>query len=93
MSNSRRGACWNAEDARAILATEATEGDEKIFLATHSPITGFEISGTHGGEIEAPTEDAVLDALSSLDTKHSFCVVEGEPVSGKSHLVRWLHIK
>src|SRR5687768_14713621 len=93
MNNLPRSSCWNAEDARAILATEATEGDRRIFLATHSPFTDFDISGTRGGDIESPTEVAVLDTLSSPDTKHAFCVVEGEPGSGKSHLIRWLHIK
>jgi hypothetical protein len=85
-----RKACWQAEDARAMLQTEALVSDRSVFLATHSPIQDFEIEGTRGSEVEQPTEGALLDALASPDTHHAFCVVEGEPGSGKSHLIRWL---
>lgn len=93
MSNLPTRACWKAADAKAILATEATEGSNKLFLATHSPITDFEIEGSRAGDVEAATEQGLLDALSAPSTNHAFCVVEGEPGSGKSHLIRWLHIK
>lgn len=93
MSNLPTKACWKADDAKIILATEATEGSNKLFLATHSPITDFEIEGTRASEVEATTEQGLLDALSAPGTTHAFCVVEGEPGSGKSHMIRWLHIK
>lgn len=37
-------------------------------------------------------EQAVLTALSDPDREHAFCVVQGEPGSGKSHLIRWLSV-
>lgn len=85
-------ACWKAEDAKAIFVTEALEGDEAIFLATHTPIIGFDVAGRDAGEIKSMDEGAVLEALANEDRTHAFCVVQGEPGSGKSHLIRWLSI-
>ncbi|PDQ20115.1 hypothetical protein CN311_15980 [Mesorhizobium sanjuanii] len=85
-------ACWNAEDVSRIISNEALEGHEGVFLATHTPIAGFSVSGSHAGEIEEPTEEAVLWTLSDPGRRHAFCVVQGEPGSGKSHLIRWLSV-
>ncbi len=90
MTDLPRTACWRADDARHVLATEALEGSEAAFLATHFPITDFEIEGTRSAEVETCDEEGLYDALSSSDVRHAFCVVEGEPGSGKSHLIRWL---
>jgi hypothetical protein len=86
-------ACWAAEDARIILANEALERNNAVFLATHSPVADFRIGGTKAADIAAPTEQGLLDALSGPSTRHAFCVVEGEPGSGKSHLIRWLAVR
>ncbi len=85
-------ACWRAEDAKAIFVTEALEGDDAIFLATHTPVDGFDVAGRDAGEIKSMDEGAVLDALANENRTHAFCVVQGEPGSGKSHLIRWLSI-
>lgn len=85
-------ACWTAESAKAMFRVEALEGNEAIFLATHSPIQGFSVSGARGDEIKTFNERGVLDALSDRQVQHAFCVVEGEPGSGKSHLIRWLYV-
>lgn len=84
--------CWTAENARAVFRTEALEGNDAVFLATHSPIVGFDIGGRDQGEIYERTEQAILDTLSDTNRKHAFCVVQGEPGSGKSHLIRWLSV-
>ena len=86
-------ACWRAEDARDVLTTEALEGTESFFLATHFPISDFDVAGSHAGDVASHDEQGLLDALSSPDVRHAFCVVEGEPGSGKSHLIRWLRIR
>ncbi|MBY3101167.1 hypothetical protein HFO69_26225 [Rhizobium laguerreae] len=86
-------ACWRAEEVAGIVANEALEHHEAIFLATHSAIKGFDISGSHQGEIRSADESAVLETLSAPTRKHAFCVVQGEPGSGKSHLIRWLALK
>jgi len=85
-------ACWTMESARAMFRVEALEGNEAVFLATHSPIHGFTIGGASGDEIAEPTEQALLEAISRPEIHHAFCVVEGEPGSGKSHLIRWLYV-
>ncbi|PYJ55952.1 MAG: hypothetical protein DME82_05730 [Verrucomicrobia bacterium] len=86
-------ACWSGDDARHVLATEALEGHEAQFMATHLPITGFDIKGSHATEIGEPHEDALLASLIRPNLRHAFCVVEGEAGSGKSHLIRWLRVK
>ena len=85
-------ACWQSEDARAIFVTEALEGDDAIFLATHTPIDGFDVAGRDAGEFRGNDETAVIETLSDPTRRHAFCVVQGEPGSGKSHLIRWLSI-
>src|SRR3546814_2200259 len=60
--------------------------------ATHTPIRDFEVTGSHAGEIDGRDEQAVLLALSDPSRSHAFCVVQGEPGSGKSHLIRWLFV-
>src|SRR3546814_16369412 len=78
-------ACWNSDDVAAVISNEALEGHEGIFLATHTPIRDFEVTGSHAGEIDGRDEQAVLLALSDPSRSHAFCVVQGEPGSGKSH--------
>jgi hypothetical protein len=86
-------ACWEADDARTILANEALERNDPVFLATHSPVEDFKVGGSHASDVPARTEQGLLDALSAPSTHHAFCVVEGEPGSGKSHLIRWLGVR
>lgn len=85
-------ACWRADDARSIFVTEALEGDDAIFLATHTPIEGFDVAGRDAAEFVGRDERAVLETLSDPSRQHAFCVVQGEPGSGKSHLIRWLSV-
>ena len=85
-------ACWTMESARAMFRVEALEGNEAIFLATHSPIHGFHTSGSSADEIGELTENGLLAAISRPEMHHAFCVVDGEPGSGKSHLIRWLYV-
>lgn len=81
--------CWSFEDARAILVTEALAGDDALFLATHTPVHGFEI---RGADTEVHDEEGLLRVLSDPSRKHAFCVIQGEPGSGKSHVIRWLSV-
>ena len=85
-------ACWPANNAQAIFVTEALEGNDAVFLATHTPIEGFDVGGRDAGEFSSNNENAVLASLSDPTRQHAFCVVQGEPGSGKSHLIRWLSI-
>lgn len=87
--------CWTQSAARHVLATEALQGRRSAFLATHVPIEGFELEGSEAALITQITEHGLLEAFAPTSgdepPKHVFCVVEGNPGSGKSHLIRWLH--
>lgn len=87
-----RVVCWEEADAKRILRTLALEGNEAVFRATHSPITGLVIGGTEAHDVLNATESGLLKALSSPERRHAMCVVEGEAGSGKSHLIRWLKV-
>lgn len=84
--------CWSRDQANRIFKTEALEGDDAVFLATHSPIRGFDVIGRGAAEIAQPDEESILHAMAEPDRRHAFCVVLGEPGSGKSHLIRWLSV-
>lgn len=90
--NSPVSACWTRDQAKSVFVTEALEGGDAIFLATHTPIQGFDRGGRDAGEIDGDNEHAILRALADPNRRHAFCVVQGEPGSGKSHLVRWLSV-
>jgi hypothetical protein len=85
-------ACWNSDDAEAVLRIEALGVDDTLFLATHTPIRGFGVAGAKRADLAEPTEAGLLDALSDTRRTHAFCVVQGDPGSGKSHLIRWLAV-
>ncbi|POF32611.1 hypothetical protein [Roseibium marinum] len=84
--------CWDVVDVSSVIRNEALEDHEGVFLATHTPIAGIAVSGSHAGDINGQDEEAVLAALSVPSREHAFCVVQGEPGSGKSHLIRWLSV-
>jgi hypothetical protein len=85
--------CWQQESVKQVLQTEALAGNDAVFMATHFPIEGFEVGGNRAAEIAGSTEQSLFEALSREDVRHAFCVVRGEPGSGKSHLIRWLNIQ
>ena len=84
--------CWNRDEATRIFKTEALEGDDAVFLATHTPLAGFEVAGRDAAEVGSPDEQSLLDRLAAANRRHAFCVIQGEPGSGKSHLIRWLSV-
>src|SRR5688572_738947 len=92
MIETMHGTCWTEERAHAVLRSVALANDEAEFLAVHQPIRDFQVSTTTGRSLEASDEGLLAD-LSNPETRYSFCVVEGEPGAGKSHLIRWLDVK
>src|SRR5687767_8658265 len=87
-----RYTCWDSASAPDILVPLALEGNEALFRATHSPISGLVVTGTEAHDVARPTEQGLLDSLSFPGRRHAMCVVEGEAGSGKSHLIRWLRV-
>jgi hypothetical protein len=88
----KRYTCWDPTEATRILRPLALEGNEAVFRATHSPISGLVVTGTEAHDVAEPTDKGLLEALSSPTRRHAMCVVEGEAGSGKSHLIRWLKV-
>jgi hypothetical protein len=84
--------CWRAEDANRILKTEALETRRAQFMATHRPIVGFDVDGSRKALVSDLSEHGILQAIQNPALRHAFVVVEGEPGSGKSHLIRWLYV-
>jgi hypothetical protein len=93
MSELPSSACWRTEDVAGILRAEALVGGGEVFLATHTSIHGFEVLGERAASIATADEGGLLAALSDPGVTHAFAVVQGEPGSGKSHLIRWLRIR
>ena len=57
--------CWEQHSVDQILQTEALAGNDAVFLATHSPIEGFEVSGSRASEVAEATEECLFEALSA----------------------------
>jgi len=85
--------CWTNENADRVLETEALGGSDAVFLATHSHIEGFRVQGSQATQLNQHTESELLRVLSNGDRRHAFCIVHGEPGSGKSHFIKWLSIQ
>src|SRR5262245_30594701 len=92
MAEGRRGACWSQERADAMLQTLALASRDAEFLAVHQPMRDFQVTSPSGLSFE-PTDEGLLATLCDQANRHAFCVVEGEPGAGKSHLIRWLSVK
>jgi hypothetical protein len=82
-------ACWSDGEIDTFVRTTALEGDKAVFLGVHLPIAGFECVA---GRLPEPTEEALFQALHER-RPHVLALVEGEPGSGKSHLIQWLRYR
>ncbi len=80
-------ACWQEREIGCFIRTEATTHSRAAFFAVHLPINDFEVIAAQES-LRARTEAAVLEQLRSR--RHALALVEGEPGSGKSHLIQWL---
>ncbi|MGW6004353.1 protein DpdH [Oerskovia enterophila] len=85
--------CWNANEASAIIPTEAERTSNGVFLATHStiPITQRDrVDSTHGGIVV--DEQVLLRAVQEQPADQPIIAILGTSGTGKSHLVRWLRL-
>lgn len=84
--------CWNTERLSTVINKEAVSVDRATFLATHTPLTNLTYdppASDDTGEVGLLRE---LEQRAERD-QHTFAVVQGEPGTGKSHLIRWLKEK
>jgi hypothetical protein len=85
--------CWATERIERVMETEALQiTDDGVFLATHHPLTMIRRSWMDADDSIAYTEEQFLrDFLKPRD--YVFVPVLGEAGTGKSHLIKWLHLK
>jgi hypothetical protein len=91
MTDFARYQCWQTSRVTEVINKEAISVDIADFMATHAPLG--QIAQIHASSLSTMSEADVLAELarSTRDDRHVFAVVEGEPGTGKSHLIRWLH--
>lgn len=84
--------CWRPEMLRKVMDVEATQPEDHIFLATHSPIKMYRQGLTEAQSKVAYDEEQFLqDFLATPD--FVFVPVLGTSGTGKSHLIRWLYTR
>lgn len=83
--------CWQSGAvARAVrVVANVSKESSHYFLATHAPFKRVR------DEINRATidEQEVLKRVSDPANGHVLAIVQGEPGTGKSHLIRWLHLQ
>jgi hypothetical protein len=84
--------CWRTDRIEQVMETEALQiTDDAVFLATHHPLTMTRRSWMDADDSAEYTEQQFLnDFLKPRD--YMFVPVLGEAGTGKSHLIKWLHL-
>lgn len=83
--------CWKNGRVTEVINKEAISVDIADFMATHAPLG--QIAHLRPSGPATISESGLLSELTSSARadRHVFAVVEGEPGTGKSHLIRWLY--
>jgi hypothetical protein len=89
--------CWTVSDVNYALPFEAGAVPDELFRVAHVPglITRYRFRGHGSGrsEGEPVNEDQVLNDLLHGEAAMRVLAITGQYGTGKSHLVRWLHIE
>src|SRR5262245_32127667 len=85
--------CLTRRNSSDVFTVQAVEHDRATFLAVHTPISKFHI--VKGFEsIKDSTEESLLSFLENWPKQRSaLLIVRGAPGCGKSHLIKWLHLR
>jgi hypothetical protein len=87
----KRVACWDTKDVYAIVNPDVDGLDDFVFRAVH---TDFPIQISTGRARGARSVSAMAFLAALLEPKdHVIVPVVGDSGTGKSHLVRWLHLQ
>src|SRR4051794_7206319 len=81
--------CWNPELIHRVIDTEALQGEDHFFLATHYPVLMRRHVADGSGGALLSQEQFRHEFLDSRRV-HTHAAILGTAGSGKSHLVRWL---
>lgn len=88
----RKYACWKPEMIRKVMDVDATQPEDHIFLATHSPIKMYRQSLTEAQSKVAYDEEQFLQDFLAIPD-FAFVPILGTSGTGKSHLIRWLYTR
>lgn len=81
--------CWNPQEFKKIVHTEAEASPDDIFLAVHTD-NKIKLS-VYGNKSKEVSYKKFLDEFLDGDYGNNVqAVIEGESGSGKSHLVQWI---
>ena len=85
--------CWTPADVNDTVVVDAVNSSPAVFLATHRPsqMLRRDFLATQGGTL-IDEEQLLLDVLAP-NPGLLFLPIIGESGTGKSHLVRWLHLR
>lgn len=90
--NFSRYQCWRDGRIGPVINKEALAVDPAIFMATHVPFANIRYEHSPRQVPSAGEADLLRELQQNAKrNRHVFMVVLGEPGTGKSHLIRWLH--
>ena len=88
--------CWDIDEVRRVMNTNAELASRDIFLAVHSeyPLTASNPREDISRESSSYSLDPhqFLETFLSEDYRHMQVAVLGDSGSGKSHLIRWMEL-
>lgn len=94
MSDSFQGfVCWSPTNVNETIVVDAVNSSPAAFLATHRPsqMLRRDFSAAAGGTLI--DEEQLLQEFLAPNPGLLFLPIVGESGTGKSHLVRWLHLR
>lgn len=88
-----RYVCWTNTGVDETVVVDAVNSSRAVFLATHRPshVLRRDFKATDGGALI--DEETLLSEFLAPNPGLLFLPITGESGTGKSHLVRWLHLR
>ena len=85
--------CWTPANVNDTVVVDAVNPSPAVFLATHRPsqMLRRDFSAAEGGTLI--DEEQLLQDFLAQNPGLLFLPIIGESGTGKSHLVRWLHLR
>ena len=85
--------CWSPAHVNETIVVDAVNSSAAVFLATHRPsqMLRRDFSAAAGGVLI--DEEQLLKEFLAPNPGLLFVPIVGESGTGKSHLVRWLHLR
>jgi len=93
MRTFERFVCWTQSAVNETVVVDAVNSSRAVFLATHRPsqLLRRDFTTAEGGTLI--DEEQLLEEFLARHPGLLFMPIIGESGTGKSHLVRWLHLR